>query len=71
MSSVQAPSLFKFERNLEMVGKRVLITRGPLKGYHGLIKAEDQDGVDVELDATIVSHGQKRQRIKFGDFDNE
>ena len=45
-----------------------MITRGSLKGYHGLVKAEDRNGVDVELDAKVALHGQARQHFQFGDF---
>jgi hypothetical protein len=42
-----------------------------LKGYRGLVKAEDRNGVDVELDAKLTSHGPTRQRFLLGEFQLE
>ena len=44
-------------------GQRVVVTKGPFKGYHGLVRAEDGDGVDVDLDARLAATGQTRQRL--------
>ncbi|KAI9456797.1 hypothetical protein F5148DRAFT_1151272 [Russula earlei] len=52
-------------------GRRVSIIRGPLKGYHGLVKADDGSSVDVELDAKLMSHGPLRQRVKLDDIQLE
>jgi hypothetical protein len=71
VSGVQATALLKPERNRVWEGKRISITKGPLKGYHGLVKAEDPCGIDVELDAKLMSQGQTRQRVKLGDFQPE
>lgn len=71
MSGVQGPTLPKPERNQVWEGKRVIITKGPLKGYRGLVKAEDPGGADVELDAKLTSQGQTRQRVALGDFQAE
>ena len=48
-------------------GQRVVVTKGPLKGYRGLVKVQDEDGVDVELDAKLASSGQTRQRFLIED----
>jgi hypothetical protein len=48
-------------------GQRVVIRKGPFKGYHGLVKVQYEDGVDVELDAKLASSGQTRQRFLIGD----
>jgi hypothetical protein len=48
-----------------------MITKGSLKGYHGLVKAEDPNGVDVELDAKVASHGLAKQHFQYGDFQVE
>lgn len=71
MSGVQAVTLPKPERKGVWEGQRVSITRGPLKGYRGLVKAEDRSGVDVELDAMLVSHGPIRQRVELQDIQLE
>ncbi|KAH9047109.1 hypothetical protein EDB84DRAFT_1435148, partial [Lactarius hengduanensis] len=52
-------------------GKRVMITKGSLKGYHGLVKAEDPNGVDIELDAKVASHGLAKQHFQYGEFQVE
>jgi transcription elongation factor len=71
VSGVQGAALLKPERDRVWEGKRISITKGPLKGYHGLVKAEDHSGVDVELDAKLTMQGQRRQRVKLGDFQPE
>jgi len=71
VSGVQGAALLKPERNQVWEGKQISITTGPLKGYHGLVKAEDHSGVEVELDAKLMSQGQTRQRVKLGDFQPE
>jgi transcription elongation factor len=71
VSGVQDVALPKTEHHRIWEGKRVMITRGALKGYHGLVKTEDPNGVDIELDAKIASQGQARQRFLFGDFQLE
>ncbi|KAH9955200.1 hypothetical protein BC827DRAFT_1271936 [Russula dissimulans] len=40
-------------------------------GYRGLIKAKDHYGVDVELDAMLVSHGPIRQWVNLQDIQLE
>ncbi|KAH9018902.1 hypothetical protein EDB84DRAFT_1442272 [Lactarius hengduanensis] len=65
---VQAATLPKTEQRRIWEGKRVIITRGSLKGYRGLVKAEDLIGVQVELDAKVALHGQARQHFQFGEF---
>ena len=51
VSGVQAVALPKTQHRRIWEGKRILITQGPFKGYHGLVKTEDLHGVGVELDA--------------------
>ena len=63
MSGVQAPTLFRSKYRSVWEGQRVVVSKGPLKGYHGLVKAEYEGGVDVELDARLASSGQTRQRF--------
>lgn len=70
VSGVQAVALPKTEHRRIWEGKRIMITRGPLKGYHGLVKTEDPNGVDVELDAK-VAYGHAKHRIRFGEFQLE
>ncbi|KAI9437346.1 hypothetical protein F5148DRAFT_1154417, partial [Russula earlei] len=69
--AVQTTALPKPERNGVWEGRRVSIIRGPLKGYHGLVKADDGSSVDVELDAKLMSHGPLRQRVKLDDIQLE
>ena len=64
---VQAAALPKPKQDHVWGGQRILITRGPFKGYHGLVKSENRDGVEVELDAKLTSHGSK-QHSNYGDF---
>lgn len=71
VSGVQTTALPKPERNGVWEGRRVSIIRGPLKGYHGLVKADDGSSVDVELDAKLMSHGPLRQRVKLDDIQLE
>ena len=61
MSGVQAPTLSMSKHRAVWEDQRIVITRGPFKGYHGLVKAQYEDGVDVELDAKLASSGQTRQ----------
>ena len=61
----------KPEHNRVWEGQRVSIIRGPLKGYNGLVKAEDRNGVDIELDAKLASYGPTRQRFRLGEFQLE
>jgi hypothetical protein len=68
VSGVQAVALPTTEHRRIWEAKRIVITRGSFKGYHGLVKTEDLHGVDVELDAKVSSHGQARQRFQFGEF---
>ncbi|KAF8257515.1 hypothetical protein EI94DRAFT_1708913 [Lactarius quietus] len=51
VSGVQAVALPTTEHRRIWEGKRIVITRGSFKGYHGLVRAEDLHIVDVELDA--------------------
>ncbi|KAI9432811.1 hypothetical protein F5148DRAFT_1154969, partial [Russula earlei] len=71
VSGVQTTALPKPKRNGIWEGRRVSIIRGPLKGYHGLIKADDGSSVDIELDAKLMSHGPLRQRVKLDDIQLE
>ncbi|KAH9033066.1 hypothetical protein EDB85DRAFT_2145105 [Lactarius pseudohatsudake] len=71
VSGVQAAALHRSEHRRIWEGKRVMITKGSLKGYHGLVKAEDPNGVDVELDAKIASHGLAKQHFQYGEFQVE
>ena len=50
-------------------GQQIYIKKGPLKGYRGLVKAEDRCSVDVELDAKLMLQGPIRHQVKLGDFD--
>ncbi|KAI9430618.1 hypothetical protein H4582DRAFT_2063633 [Lactarius indigo] len=68
VSGVQAAALHKSEHRRIWEGKRVMITKGSLKGYHGLVKAEDSNGIDVELDAKVASHGLAKQHFEYGEF---
>lgn len=43
-------------------GWQVVVIKGSFKGYCGLVKAEDLDSVNIELDARLVS-GTTRQRF--------
>ena len=71
VSGVQAVALPKTEYRRIWEGKRVMITIGSFKGYHGLVKTENPNGVGVELDAKVASHGQARQHFQFGEFQLE
>jgi hypothetical protein len=62
VSSIQAPMLSGPRRRGMWENQRVVVQKGPLKGYHGLVKAQYEDGVDVELDAKLVSQP-TRQRF--------
>ncbi|KAI9433768.1 hypothetical protein F5148DRAFT_1154871 [Russula earlei] len=64
-------ALPKPERNGIWEGWRVSIIRGPLKGYHGLVKADDGSSVNVELDAKLMSHGPLHQQVKLDDIQLE
>ncbi|KAI9431447.1 hypothetical protein F5148DRAFT_1155098 [Russula earlei] len=68
---VQTTALPKHEHNGVWEGRRVSIIRGPLKGYHGLVKADDGSSVDVELDAKLMSHGPLHQWVKLDDIQLE
>ena len=48
-----------------------MITKGSFKGYHGLVKTENLNGVGVESDAKVALHGQARQHFQFGEFQLE
>ena len=50
-------------------GQWIYIKKGPLKGYHGLVKAKDHGSVDVELDAKLMSQGPIKHQVKLGNFD--
>ena len=63
MSGVQASTLSRSKHRCVWEDQRVVVVKGPFKGYHGLVKAQYEDGVDVELDAKLASSGQTRQRI--------
>jgi hypothetical protein len=67
VSSIQASMLSGSRHRGVLEDQRVVVTKGPLKGYHGLIKAQYEDGVDVELDAKLASSGPTRQRFPVGD----
>ncbi|KAH9021944.1 hypothetical protein EDB85DRAFT_2152037 [Lactarius pseudohatsudake] len=71
VSGVQAAALHRSEHRRIWEGKRVMITKGSLKGYHGLVKAEDPNGVDIELDAKVASHGLAKQHFQYGEFQVE
>lgn len=70
VSGVQASTFFGSKQRWVWEDQRVVIARGPLKGYHGLVKAQYDDGVDVELDAKLAS-GQTRQRFLIEDVSIE
>jgi hypothetical protein len=67
VSSVQASTLSRSKQRSVWEGQRVVVTKGPFKGYHGLVKIQYEDGVDVELDAKLASSGQTRQRFLIKD----
>jgi transcription elongation factor len=71
ISGVQAAVLPKTEHRRTWEGRRVMITRGSLKGYRGLVKTEDPNGIGVELDAKLASHGLAMQRFHYGEFKPE
>ena len=66
MSSIQASMLSGSRHRGVWEDQRVVVTKGPLKGYHSLVKAQYKDGVDVELDAKLASSG-SRQRLLIED----
>lgn len=45
----------------------MVVTKGAFKGYHGLVKGQYEDGIDVELDAKLASFGQTRKRFLIED----
>ena len=62
VSGVQAAFLPRPMHRRVWEGRRVVVINGPFKGYCGLVKAEDADSVDVELDAKLAS-GRTMQRF--------
>ena len=62
MSGVQAPTLSRSKQRCVWEDKRVVVTKGPFKGYHGVVKAQYEGGVDVELDAKLA-FGRTVQRL--------
>lgn len=70
MSGIQAPTLSRSKHRGVWEDQRVVVAKGPLKGYHGLVKAQYEDGVNVELDAKLVS-GRTRQRFPIEDVFRE
>jgi hypothetical protein len=67
VSSVQASTLSRSKHRSVWEGQRVVVAKGPFKGYHGLVKVQYDNGVDVELDAKLASSGQTRQRFLIED----
>lgn len=65
VSGLQAPTLPRSKTTNVWENVRVSITDGPFKGYHGLVKTQCEDGVDVELDARLASSGPAVQRFSF------
>jgi hypothetical protein len=41
----------------------VVVTKGAFKWYHGLVKGQYEDGIDVELDAKLALFGQTRKQF--------
>ncbi len=54
---VQASTLSRSKDHYMWEDQRVVIMKGPFKGYHGLIKAQCEDGVNVDLDAKLALSG--------------
>jgi hypothetical protein len=67
VSAVQASTLSNSRQRRVWEGQRVVVTKGPLKGYRGLVKDQNEDGLDVELDARIASSGRTKQRFRVED----
>lgn len=67
MSGVQASMLPRSKYRNVWEDQRVVVTKGPFKGYHGLIKVQYEDGVDIDLDAKLASFGRTRQRFPIED----
>lgn len=65
MSGVQAPTLSRSKHSNVWQDKRVVITRGPFKSYRGLVKAQHENGVDVDLEAKMALSGGVRHRFSF------
>jgi len=61
VSGVQASTLSRSKDRYVWEDQQVVIVKGPFKGYHGLIKAQCKDGVDVDLDAKLASSGSIRK----------
>ncbi|KAI9510621.1 hypothetical protein F5148DRAFT_1147409 [Russula earlei] len=68
---IQNMALPKPKHNSIWEGQRVSIIRGPLKGYYGLVKADNRSSVDIELDAKLMSHGPLHQWVKLDDIQLE
>ncbi|KAF8265724.1 hypothetical protein EI94DRAFT_1702256 [Lactarius quietus] len=68
MSGIQGRLLPKTDLDHPVVGWRVMVSHGQLKGYIGLIKDADNYGVTVELEARLVSGQLPRQRVGWSDF---
>ncbi len=64
---VQASTLSRSKDRYVWEDQRVVIVKGPFKGYHGLVKAQCEDGVDVDLDAKLASSGRTRQCFQIED----
>ena len=67
MSGVQASTLSSSKHSCVWEEQRVVVTKGPFKGYRGLVKAQYDNGVNVELDARQASFGSKTQRLQIED----
>ncbi|KAN0123677.1 hypothetical protein V8E53_015899 [Lactarius tabidus] len=53
--STQGRAFLKTNLAHPLVGRRVKISRGELKGYAGIVKDVDDNGVSVEVEARLVS----------------
>ncbi|KAF8262531.1 hypothetical protein EI94DRAFT_1704714 [Lactarius quietus] len=68
VSSIQGRMLPKTEWDHPLVSCQVMVSRGQLKGYIGLIKDIDNYGLTVELEARLVSGQLPRQWVGWADF---
>ncbi|KAH9982574.1 hypothetical protein BGW80DRAFT_1263871 [Lactifluus volemus] len=66
--AIQGPSLPRNDPTHPFVGRRVVITRGAFKSYHGLIKDVGPSGVIVEPQALLVATSSPRQLVSWCDF---
>ena len=71
MSGIQGSTLSRSRDRGVWEDQRIVVRRGPFKGYHGLVKAQYEGSVIVELDARLASSGLIRQRVPIKDVSLE